>query len=305
MKTAVIFPGQGAQATGMGKSLVDAYPDLSSIFEEAADTLGYDLAQVCFEGPDEELTKSDRAQPAIFAVSVAAFTVLQKERPGLAFDAAAGLSSGEWAALYAAGAVSLSDALRVLEARGRFMQEACVEQPGGMVSIMGLDLEALQVVCDETGLEIANLNSSVQTVLSGPRDAVEPAVKLAGEKGAKRALPLNVAGAFHSRLMKPAADRFEEFLAGISIQSPQFPVASNVTGEAHGDPEHIRSAMVRQITESVNWVGNVEWMSGNGVERMVECGPGRVLTGLIKRIDKAIVVHNIQDPADLEGIPEA
>lgn len=302
MKTGLVFPGQGAQAPGMGQALVEARPALMDLFSEASDVLGYDLAKVCFEGPAETLMQSDRAQPGIFVVSIAAWKSLVDAQPSFSFNATAGLSSGEWAALHAAGVVSFSDALRVLEARGRFMQEACLAQPGGMLSIMGLDLESLQAVCDASGLEIANLNSPGQTVLSGPKEAIDPGAEKAKELGAKRALPLNVAGAFHSRLMKPAAERFEAFLADISFQTPTVPVLSNATGLPHTDPESIREAMVAQITASVNWVGNVEWMVANGIQCYVECGPGKVLSGLIKRIDKDSVVHNIQEPSTLHAL---
>jgi len=237
MKTAIIFSGQGAQAPGMGKALVDAQPELASLYSTASDILGFDLAQVCFEGPAEELTKSDRAQPGIFAVSITAYKALQTKVPDLDVAAVAGLSSGEWAALYAAGVVTYEDAVRVLEARGRFMQEACLESPGGMLSVLNLGPDALNEICQETGLEIANLNSPAQTVLSGPKDAIEPAAVKAKELGAKRAIPLNVAGAFHSRLMKPAAERFGNFLSEIPMEAPSIPVLSNATGNPHGGPD--------------------------------------------------------------------
>lgn len=301
MKAAIVFPGQGAQAPGMGKALVDAQPALGDLFGSASRTLGFDLAQVCFEGPAEELTRSDRAQPGIFVVSVAAYQALQTARPELEVSAVAGLSSGEWAALYAADVVSYEDAIRVLEARGRFMQEACREHPGGMLSIIGLGRPALEEICRETGLEIANLNSPAQTVLSGPKEAVNPAAEKAKALGAKRAIPLPVAGAFHSSLMKPAAERFGNFLTDIPIRDPAIPVLSNATGKPHGSPDQIREAMTAQITASVDWIANIEWIIEQGTGEFVECGPGKVLSGLIKRIDKETIVHNIQEPSDLEG----
>jgi len=301
MKTAIIFSGQGAQAPGMGKALVDAQPELASLYSTASDILGFDLAQVCFEGPAEELTKSDRAQPGIFAVSITAYKALQTKVPDLDVAAVAGLSSGEWAALYAAGVVTYEDAVRVLEARGRFMQEACLESPGGMLSVLNLGPDALNEICQETGLEIANLNSPAQTVLSGPKDAIEPAAVKAKELGAKRAIPLNVAGAFHSRLMKPAAERFGNFLSEIPMEAPSIPVLSNATGNPHGSPDEIRAGMVNQITASVNWIANIEWILAQGTNQFVECGPGKILSGLIKRIDKQSTVHNIQEPSDFEA----
>ena len=300
MSTAIIFPGQGAQAVGMGRELAEGSPACRALFDEASEVLGYDLAAVCFEGPAEELTRSDRAQPAIFVVSAAAYTALREQKGDLSFDAVAGLSSGEWCALYAAGVVSYADALKVLEARGRFMQEACEATRGSMISIMGLDLEALQGICDQTGLEIANLNSPEQTVLSGPADAVPAAESPAKEAGAKRAIPLNVAGAFHSSLMQPAAEKFGEFLSGIEFSLPSVPVVANINGQPHGDAAAIRQAMVDQVTGSVQWVSTINWMAEQGVNRYVECGPGRVLSGLIKRIDKQASLHNIQDASSLE-----
>ncbi len=302
--TAVVFPGQGAQAPGMGRDFAEASAEAKALFDRASAALGWDLARVCFEGPAEELTKSDRAQPAIFVVSVIAFEALRRARPGAVFSAAAGLSSGEWAALYAAGVLEFEDALRVLEARGRFMQEACQARPGAMLSVIGLDRAALERVCAESGAEIANLNSPEQTVLSGTREAIAAAEPLASAAGARKCIRLNVAGAFHSSLMQPAADRLREVLAGVPFRAPAFPVLSNVTGRPHGGPDEIREAMARQVTGSVRWVDDVEWMRAAGVGRYIECGPGRVLTGLIKRIDKTAALNNIAALSDLQGVPE-
>lgn len=302
--TAVVFPGQGAQAPGMGRDFAEAFPEARALFDRAGAVLGWDLARVCFEGPAEELTKSDRAQPAIFVVSVAAYEALRRARPRAVWAAAAGLSSGEWAALHAAGALEFEDAIRVLEARGRFMQEACQARPGAMLSVIGLDRAALERVCAESGAEIANLNSPEQTVLSGTREAIAAAEPLAAAAGARKCIRLNVAGAFHSSLMQPAADRLREALAGVRFRAPAFPVLSNVTGRPHGGPDEIREAMVRQVTGSVRWVDDVEWMRSAGVGRYIECGPGRVLTGLVKRIDKTAALHNIAALSDLQSVPE-
>lgn len=285
----------------MGKALAESLPECKEVFAQANEALGYDLARICFEGPLEELTKSSNTQPAIFVHSMAAYRAFQKVRPDITMDAAAGLSSGEWAALHLAGVLSFGDALRVLQARGQFMQEACEQEPGGMLSVIGLDVAALEPICEQTGLEIANLNSPGQTVLSGPRDVLAAAEALAKEAGAKRAIPLNVAGAFHSRLMKPAAERLGAFLEGIELSAPQIPVLSNVTGGPHEGPEQIRTRMVEQVTGSVQWVSNISWMQENGVNSYIECGPGKVLRGLVKRIDKQAALHNIQDPASLES----
>ncbi len=301
MKTAVIFPGQGAQAVGMGKDLAATYPVCRELFVRASAVLGYDLAQLCFEGPEEDLTRSNRAQPAIFTASIACLEALKQECPDLKYDFAAGLSSGEWAALCAAGVLTFEDSIKVLAARGKFMMEACLEQPGGMLSVMNLDLEILRRISAEAGVEIANLNSPGQTVLSGKIEGIDRAEKLAKEAGAKRALKLNVSGAFHSSLMTSAADRLGEVLAGVEFKSPSIPVISNVTAEPHGPPETIPPAMVKQVNSSVRWVESVEWMKAGGVSRYIECGPGKVLTGLVKRIDKDATCLNILDIDSLKG----
>ncbi len=226
--------------------------------------------------------------------------------PAVAPAATAGLSSGEWAALYAAGVLPFEDVLRVLEARGRFMQEACEERPGGMISVMGLGLDALRDVCAKTGVEMANLNSPDQTVLSGPAEALADAESAARAAGAKRAIRLNVAGAFHSSLMKSAADKLAAFLAGIAFREPALPVMSNVTGQAHSrNPDEIRARMVEQVTGSVRWADCVGAMRALGVVEYVECGPGKVLTGLIRRIDKEARLHNIHDLPSLEATSAA
>ena len=304
-KQAFLFPGQGAQGAGMGRDLAEQFPEAQARFETAGRVLGFDLAKICFEGPDAELTRSDQAQPAIFVVSVVCAEALQRARPELAWAAAAGLSSGEWAALHAAGVLSFEDALRVLQARGRFMQEACGQNPGAMLSLLGaLGAEALAGICAKSGAEIANLNSPEQTVLSGTKEAIDAAEKIAPEAGAKRAIRLNVAGAFHSSLMQPAADRLAAVLEGVDFRPPAFPVLSNVTGLPHGAPAEIRAAMVRQVTAPVRFVACVQTLQGLGVDRYVECGPGRVLTGLVKRIDKQGALHNITDLPTLQAAVE-
>lgn len=297
----LLFPGQGAQSVGMGKDLAEAFPECKALFDHANQVLGFDLAKLCFEGPIEELTKSSNAQPAIFVTSLACYTAFRKRKPGLPFAATAGLSLGEWTALHIAGVVSFEDVLKVLQARGRFMQEACEEYPGGMLSVIGLDEPALRKVCAEARIEMANLNSPEQTVLSGRKEGVEKAEGLVKQAGAKRGIRLNVAGAFHSSLMASAAKKLEQMLAGVPFSAPSMPVVSNVTGQPHGSPEDIRRLMVQQVTSSVQWVSSVRWMQGQGVKTYLECGPGKVLTGLVKRIDNAASLHNILDRSSLEG----
>ncbi|HBA83174.1 MAG TPA: [acyl-carrier-protein] S-malonyltransferase [Verrucomicrobia bacterium] len=298
---AILFPGQGAQAVGMGRDLAEAIPECRDLFNKASQVLGFDLAKVCFEGPIEDLTKSSNAQPAIFVASLACQAALRRAQPALNFASAAGLSSGEWTALHMAGVVSFEDTLRILEARGRFMQEACEEQPGAMLSIIGLDLPALEKVAAEAGVQIANLNSPEQTVLSGPKGGIEKAEPIAKAAGAKKAIRLNVSGAFHSSLMNSAARRLSAVLSQISFQAPQIPVMSNVTGKPHETPDSIRRLMVEQVTSSVQWVACVRAIQALGVRSYVECGPGKVLSGLVRRIDKEASIHNISDLPSAEA----
>ena len=297
-----LFPGQGAQAVGMGRDVAEQVPAAAELFRRASVVLGFDLARVCFEGPEAELTRSDRAQPAIFVVSMACAEALSGVKPGLAWAFSAGHSLGEWSALCAAGAVSFEDALRILQSRGRFMQEACEQNPGAMLAVLGLPREAVEQVAARSGAEVANFNEPSQTVLSGTRESIDAAEKVAVELKAKRAVRLPVAGAFHSTLMKPAADRLAELLSGVAFAPARFPVMSNATGRPHGGPDEIRKAMVLQVTSSVRWVDCVQYLAAQGVQRYVECGPGRILTGLVKRIDREAELHNISDLPSLQAV---
>lgn len=297
---AILFPGQGAQAVGMGRELAENNPACRELFDRAAAVLGYDLADICFNGPMERLTISAHAQPAIFVHSVAAWTAWHQHQPDWTFKYAAGLSSGEWTALHLAGVVGYEETLCILEARGRFMTEACAERAGGMISVIGATEEQLTKLCEETGLEQANLNAREQTVLSGPVEGVDKAEALAGSLGIRRVIRLNVAGAFHSTLMRPAAAKFEAALGKVEFRPPAFPVLSNVTGTPHGSPDNIRSSMIEQIYSSVRWYQGVEWMKQQGVTEYLECGPGKVLSGLVKRIDKGAALHSIQDLSGLK-----
>ncbi len=299
-KRVVVFAGQGAQFVGMGKDLAAAYPECKDLFDRASAVLGYDLAALCAEGPIEEITKSDKCQPAIFVTSAACFTALKKLVPELQVSGFAGLSLGEWTALWAAGVLSFEDTVKVLQARGKAMQEACTERPGGMVSVMGLALPALEKVCAEAGVQMANINSTEQIVLSGDKDKIAVAEKLAQAAGAKKTVVLPVAGAFHSSLMAPAAVKLEQILAGMTFQKPGVPVVSNVTATPHGEPAEIKAGMVRQVTSSVQWVSTIEGFKQAGVTEYIECGPGKVLAGLIKRIDKDVASMSIQDVPTLD-----
>jgi len=297
--TVCIFAGQGAQVPGMGKDL-SADPEISALFTRANEVLGFDLASVCFDGPAEALTKSNVCQPAIFTVSVAAFRAFQKRSPNVAFKMAAGLSLGEWTALHVAGVLDFDSTLKVLESRGRFMQQACEEQESGMISIMGATPEQLQTICDKAGITVANINSDAQVVLSGLKTGIATAAQTAGELGVK-AIVLNVAGAFHSPLMASARAKLAGVIEGVPFQSPKMPVLSNVTGRLHdSDPAAIKDAMLRQVTDSVRWCDCVRCAIDAGAKSFVEFGPGKVLSGLIRRIDKTVGTFNVQDAASLE-----
>ncbi|MDD2236666.1 MAG: ACP S-malonyltransferase [Kiritimatiellae bacterium] len=300
-KSAMLFSGQGAQAVGMGRDLVETFPACRALAERADEVLGFRLTEVAFNGPEEQLTRSDVAQPAIFLVSAMCFEALKQQGEPKVYGLA-GLSLGEWTALYAAGVLSFDDTLRILRARGQFMQTACEKTRGGMLSLLGLTLEQAQAVAEESGLEVANINSPGQIVLSGPVDRIADAEAVAKERGAKRAIPLNVAGAFHSSLMAPAAEQLGPFLAEISFAAPRVPVVSNVTARPHANnPDEIRRTMVRQVTGSVRWVETIDYFKAQGVVSYTECGPGKVLTGLVKRIDNTAALHNIQNALDIQN----
>lgn len=301
MKRAIVFPGQGSQVVGMGKDLAEAMPECKALFDQANKIVGYDLEKICFEGPQEELNKSNHAQLGIFVASAAAFKALELKQSALEYDVLAGHSLGEWTALYVAGVVGFDDAIKVLRARGEFMQSACEVNPGAMLAVMNVDEDALVEISKKAGCHVANFNSLGQTVLSGTAESIEKAEALAKEAGAKRAVRLPVAGAFHSPLMQPAADKMDAFLADIALAEPKVPVLSNVTAELH-ESNAIRSNMVKQITSSVQWVASIQKLVADGVEEIIECGPGKVLAGLIKRIDNTVSVRNIGQIADIENL---
>ena len=296
MTRMLLFPGQGAQAVGMGKALCDASPAAKAVFDRAGDLLGFDLLALCAEGPAEALTKSENTQPAIFTHSAALLAAAEEQGCELASVAgAAGLSSGEWAALYAAGVVTFEAALRILRARGRFMQEACEATAGGMLSLIGLDAAACEQIAAESGLVAANYNSPLQTVLSGPAENIARAEALSAAAGAKMAVRLTVAGAFHSPLMRPAADRLAEVLAAETFSAPRFPVWSNVTARPHGGADSIPAAMLQQVHSSVRWSESFADMVACGMTDAVELGPGKVLSGLARRIDKSVRAASASD----------
>jgi [acyl-carrier-protein] S-malonyltransferase len=304
-KTALLFAGQGAQVVGMGKDLAETFTSAKGYFERANDTLGYDLTNVCFNGPEAELTRTENAQPGIFLVSWVALKMLRNQVPGLTFQATAGLSLGEFTALAAAGVLTFEDALKVVRLRGRFMQEACEATQGTMAAIIGLDEAATREVCQQAGAEVANLNCPGQIVISGELEAVNRACELAKAKGAKRALPLTVAGAYHSKLMASAQPKLRAALSEVPLNLPSVQVISNVTARPHATAGEIANRLVEQVTSSVRWEESIRYLLAEGFSRFIELGPGTALGGFMKRIDKNAQVLNVADVPSLEATAKA
>ena len=299
-KTALLFAGQGAQVVGMGRDLAEKYPSAQALFGRANEALGYDLTQICFEGPEDALTQTENAQPGIFLVSWVALELLKEQVPDLVFEATAGLSLGEFTALTAAGAMSFEDGLKVVRQRGQFMQEACDATEGGMAAVIGLDEATTREVCTSADVELANLNCPGQLVISGASAGIEKACELAKEKGAKRALPLTVAGAYHSRLMESASTELESALREVELNLPMVPVISNVTAKPHATAGEILQRLVEQVTSSVLWETSIRYLVEQGFTRFIELGPGNALTGFMRRIDRDLEVYNISDCESLE-----
>jgi [acyl-carrier-protein] S-malonyltransferase len=299
-KTALIFAGQGAQTVGMGKDLAATYATAKALFDQANSVLGYDLASLCFDGPEPELTQTEHAQPGIFLVSWVTFQLLREQVPALQFEATAGLSLGEFTALAAAGVLSFEDGLRLVRQRGQFMQEACDLTQGIMAAIISLDYEPAHAVCQEAGVEIANLNCPGQIVISGETEKVSLACELALARGAKRALPLPVAGAYHSRLMASAQSKLDRALAETTLNPPAISVIANVNARSHGSPAEIRQRLVEQVTSSVRWEASMRYLLAQGCKRFIELGPGTALSGFMKRIDKNTQILHVSDVSSLE-----
>src|SRR5512133_2787096 len=300
-KTALLFAGQGAQVVGMGKDLAGAFPSAQAWFDRANAALGYNLASVCFNGPEADLTRTENAQPGIFLVSWVAFDLLKDRFPALSFQATAGLSLGEFTALAAAGAMSFEDGLRLVRQRGRFMQEACDATKGGMAAVIGLEEGPTREVCAEAGVVLANLNCPGQLVISGEADKIARACELAKAKGARRALPLVVAGAYHSPLMAGAQPKLAGELARVHLGTPKVPVISNVTAQPHEEAGSIRAKLVEQVSASVVWEQSMRYLLAQGFTRFIELGPGTALSGFMKRIDKTVQMLNVADLPSLEA----
>ena len=300
-QTALLFAGQGSQTVGMGQALCEKHSVCRQLFDNANTVLGRDLAQICFTGPDTVLTQTDNAQPGIFLTSLACLAALQSQIPDLKFTATAGLSLGEFTALTAAGAMTFEDGLKLVQARGKFMQEACDTTQGGMASIINLDDAVLTEVCREADVDIANLNCPGQTVISGAKDKIAKAVELAKARGAKRAIPLPVAGAYHSRLMAGAQQKVAGELAGLTMAVPRVTAVANVSARPGGSVAEIKDLLTRQVTGTVRWTESMQWLVAQGFTRFIELGPGTVLAGLMKRINKDVAVISINDCATLEA----
>lgn len=300
-KIALVFPGQGSQRVGMGRDFWAQVPEARFLFEKGSESLGTDLARLCFEGPDELLTLTANAQPAIMTVSMAAFAAWQHE--GIRFDYVAGHSLGEYSALVAAGSLAFEDAIRIVRKRGEFMQEAVVPGAGTMAAVLGLDKESVFAVCEEASrcgvVEVANLNGPGQVVVAGETQAVEQSIELAKQRGAKRAVRLQVSAPFHCSLMGPAGERLAAALRAIPIADPLVPLVNNVDAELLTKREEIAGSLVRQVTSPVRWEDVVRRLVKEGVTLFMELGPGKVLTGLVKRIAPEVTALYAEDLGSL------
>jgi [acyl-carrier-protein] S-malonyltransferase len=303
MKIAFVFPGQGAQYAGMGREISEKFPVARRVFEEADASLEFPLSRLCFEGPEEELKLTENTQPAILTTSIALSRILEDK--GIRPDFVAGHSLGEYSALVAAGALTLSDAVSLVRRRGRYMQEAVPVGEGAMAALLGLDLRAVQAVCERAAqgqvVASANLNSPGQIVIAGNREAVERAIPLAKEAGAKRAILLQVSAPFHCALLKPAEERLAVDLDKISFSDLRCSVVTNVDAHPIRNADEARSALKRQVSRPVRWEESVRRLLDEGVKTFVEVGPGKVLLGLIRSIDKSVTMLNVEDEKSVEN----
>ncbi len=305
MKTAFLFPGQGAQYVGMGKDIAEQYPQAQALFDKANEIVGYDLRQICFEGPEDKLNSTTYSQPAIFTVSAALLAMVREA--GIVPDVTAGLSMGEYTALYAAGVISFEDGLKLVQKRGQAMQAAADASEGSMVSVLGLDEEKVNALCAEAAqgelLVPVNFNCPGQIVVSGTVAACQRAVELAPKYDAIKAVQLSVAGAFHSDMMKPAADELAAALAECPIQDPaETKAIANITADYYTSADDIRQGLVKQLIAPILWQNCMQVFLDAGVENYYEIGPGRVLTGLMRRIHRKTRVTNVSDAASLQKV---
>jgi [acyl-carrier-protein] S-malonyltransferase len=301
----LLFSGQGAQKTGMGKDFAESSAAARGMAVKADETLGFPLSEMMFEGPDEELTKTSRCQPALYLHGLMALALIRQRLPRLTPVAAAGLSLGEFTAHAAAGTFSFEDGLRIVGKRGAFMEEACLATAGSMAALIGGEEHQIRALAAATEVDIANFNAPGQIVLSGTVAGIDAAVARAKEFGIRRAIKLNVAGAYHSRLMQSARHQLAAELAAVSLLKPAIPVVCNYTATPVSEPAEIRSMLEKQVTGSVRWTASIQALIAMGHRNFLELGPGRVIAGLVAKIDKEAVVHSVEDLPSLEAAVEA
>ena len=301
---AYLFPGQGSQYVGMGKDLYDNFPAAKNIFDKAANILDFDVREVCFQGPAEKLTQTRFSQPAIFVVSIAALEVLKNHPKASEFipKFSAGLSLGEATALCAAGAVSFEEGLKFVRARGQYMDDAAAECPGLMAAVLGVELSVVEEACKITGAEVGNLNAPGQIVISGKKKNVEDAIEKLREMGARKVIPLDVSGGFHSSCMDSACQKISVALKNIPVVKPHISVVSNLTANVESDPERIKQNLIWQMNHRTLWEGSMRYIIGKGIKKFVEFSPGKVLKGLLKKIDPTVETISLNAAEDFHAL---